>query len=560
MMDEKTAKAIVAGLIEGAEVGSSPQMTPEMLEALRIVTRKAFGETLASSKEEPVVQSVVIGDSSKGGTETEERTAAGEEIVIDSRSLILQGPESPDTLLCLDFGTAMSKAFAIASSNGNIVPIDLPLGKVAGEPNVIYPVSSSIWIADDGLIFFGYDAVRKSLTHGRRPRLDSLKQYLSQGDVPSLTHLVIDEERNPSGVKLNLEDILTLYLSYLTDIACSALEGRGFSRYVRRRFALPPWEAGRRAECEKLLQNLLARAQLIADHFHGQWGGGIPAKSAKQVIDKVKTLSKLPFYLLDRGVSEPLAAAQGRLGFDNDDKLIRGLAVVIDVGAGTSDLGLFHVNRKTGSNAEILAIPICQRTLKQAGDFVDECLRKFILRTANISNSAPDFQLINGRLALDIRQFKERLFTNLSLIGTLSNSTSVNITLGQFLAEPEVQGFSDRLCQEFDELLNDKTTLDWIRTRASAGLLVVFTGGGADLPMVQQLVNHKCDPHAITIHNRAAARTSRFIEMTYPALVPEYPQLAVAIGGAHPNLPEEASAGPPSASPSIVSKPSWTGS
>jgi hypothetical protein len=62
----------------------------------------------------------------------------------------------------------------------------------------------------------------------------------------------------------------------------------------------------------------------------------------------------------------------------------------------------------------------------------------------------------------------------------------INISLVQFLAEPDVQGFTSRLCQEFDGLLNDKETLEWLRARASAGLLIVFTGGGADLPMVQE--------------------------------------------------------------------------
>jgi hypothetical protein len=537
-MDEKTAEKIFAELVEGIKAGSLLPASPEVLEALQIVNRKAFG----------------------GASPLGEQKQA-KQFSIASRSIELEQPEDSNVLMCLDFGTAMSKAFAIKTNpDGTLTPIDLALGKAAGQPSAVYPVSSSIWISDDGFIFFGHDAVRRSLMHGRRPRLDSLKQYLSQGDVPTLMHFVIDEEHNPSGIKLNVEDILTLYLSYLTDIACTALEQAGYSRYVLRRFALPPWDSGRRFECEKLLGDLLTRGQVIADHFHGQWGSGIAASSAKDAIDAVRTHPRLPYYLLDRGVSEPLAAAQGRLGFDSDDKLLRGLAVVVDVGAGTSDFGLFHVNRKPYPSTEIVAIPICQRTLKQAGDFVDECLRKFILRTASISESAPDFPLINGRLALDIRLFKERLFTNMTLTDTLSNSTPINITLDQFLAEAEVLGFGERVCKEFDDLLNDGSTSGWLRTRASAGLLIVLTGGGADLPMVQQLFSHRCDPHAIPIHNRPAPRTSRFIEVTYPALVPEYPQLAVAIGGAHPSLPEEGYAGPPTAAPSVVRKPSWTGS
>jgi molecular chaperone HscA len=372
-------------------------------------------------------------------------------------------------------------------------------------------------------------------------------------------HQLVERDCNPSGIKLTIEDALTLYISYLTDIACSALEDRKVSRYVRRRFALPPWPADRRNDCDKSLRDLLARGQVIADHFHGKWANGISAKTAKQVIEQVRILPNLPVHLIDRGVSEPLAAAQGRLGFNDEDELVRGLAVVIDVGAGTSDFGLFHVNRRVGSDEEVIAIPICQRNLRQAGDFVDECLRRFILKSTRISDSAPDFKLINDHLALNIRDFKERLFLNRSLTDVLSNSMPINITLDQFLAEPDVKDFGERMCHEFDELLNEKETLEWVRARSSAGLLIVFTGGGADLPMVQRLAHHKCHPHAIAIQNRPAARTSQFIEKNYPALVPEYPQLAVAIGGAHPDLPEEAWGGGPRSDPGIVANKSWAG-
>jgi molecular chaperone HscA len=559
-MDEETAKSLLAKLLSSVQAGSNTSLTQEMIDALQLTAQIAFGDDAAkgSSGTPPRI----------GNSRTETPTVASEEHKIElkyvigevrSKSLELENPEDPDITLCLDFGTAMSKAFAIKSEHGGVRPIDLPLGKVAGEPAAVYPVSSSLWISDDGLIFFGHEAIRRSLLHGKRGRLDSLKQYLSQGDVPYLTHLLLEEDRNPSRVKLSIEDVLTLYLGYLTDIACTALEVQGVGRYVRRRFALPPWAPGRRADCEKLLRGLLARAQVIADHLHGRWGSGIPADEAKALVDYVHTVPKLPLYLMDRGVSEPLAAAQGRLGFDDEDELLRGLVAVIDVGAGTSDLGLFHVNRVPGTEHEMIATPISQRNLKQAGDFVDECLRKFILKQSGVSENAPDFKLINDDLALRIRRLKERLFVNATLVDTLSNSTQFNINLNQFVAEPEVQRFSARLCEEFDALLNDAETFDWIRARAAAGLLIVFTGGGADLPMVQSLSAYRCQPHAIALENRAAPRTSHFIEESYPALVPEYPQLAVATGGAHPQLAKEGAGGRPSSELTVEIKRPFTG-
>lgn len=84
---------------------------------------------------------------------------------------------------------------------------------------------------------------------------------------------------------------------------------------------------------------MLGRAQILADTFEGQWSGGIDARKLRAAFNQLEGVAP-PGFLIAEGVAEPVAAAsslviQGepqRTGF-----------LVIDVGAGTTDFGMFVV-------------------------------------------------------------------------------------------------------------------------------------------------------------------------------------------------------------------------
>jgi len=102
-------------------------------------------------------------------------------LVLDS--LDRKSATDPDVLICLDFGTAMSKAFATVSPD---IHLDLELGKSAGGSG--YTLPSSVFIGDDGKAYFGFEAIDQSqdLVDSGRERLDSIKGWLSlrrEGDL-----------------------------------------------------------------------------------------------------------------------------------------------------------------------------------------------------------------------------------------------------------------------------------------------------------------------------------------------------------------------------------------
>ena len=185
------------------------------------------------------------------------------------------------------------------------------------------------------LFFAGAEAVRRGMNwvHSgtqRRRRLDSLKQEISQVlPVGGAERRPLEQDVNPTSVRLTYEDAITFYLAYLTDLATTELESKVGTRYVRRRFTLPWWEEKQRRWATELLSQNLARAQVLADTFHGKWNTGIHAADLKSVLNQVAPYNSKLMWLLaqkeakeiwssDRwgGVLEPLAAASSRVWAD----------------------------------------------------------------------------------------------------------------------------------------------------------------------------------------------------------------------------------------------------
>ena len=93
----------------------------------------------------------------------------------------------PGWVLCLDFGTAKSKAFAATDEEEEPELEPLAVGQADDDlDRAVHEVSSCVWIDDGGRLFVGSEAVKRGMNYGHelvphRP-LDSLKQEISQVD------------------------------------------------------------------------------------------------------------------------------------------------------------------------------------------------------------------------------------------------------------------------------------------------------------------------------------------------------------------------------------------
>lgn len=458
----------------------------------------------------------------------------------------------PEWVLCLDFGTAKSKAFAATVTDDEDDEEEeepdfepLPLGDDDRDlDGSKYEVSSCVWIDDDGRLFLGSEAIKRGRNYGgdpatRRP-LHSLKQEISQvnpdgGAAPLARKL--PREVDPSST-LTYTDAVTIYLAYLTDLATSAVARRAGTRYVRRRFTVPCWPATQRRWAAELLGRCLLRAQVLADTFRDRWREGIPVQQVARAVRAAAAndgqLTRLAATESDdliewtRGTLEALAAASARVW---RGRFGRDLLLVVDVGAGTTDLSLFWVVQQAGAHR---AFPIVggNSGIRQAGDTLDRLLVEALLRKAGLGVDDTGRRARDGLRDKGVRQMKERLFQVGNLTETLVNDEKVTLSLQEFIESEWVRNFADRIADTIQELL-DGVHPSWGRAVGDKGITLVLTGGGCDLPMITSLKDRRWRLHGHVVPFRLAPRVPRSVEDRFDAaFVQAYPRLAVAMGGA----------------------------
>lgn len=451
----------------------------------------------------------------------------------------------PNVLLCLDFGTAMSKAFATAFPNQYL---DLELGTEAGEQG--YPLPSSIFIGDDGKAYFGFEAIEMSqgLINSGRQRMDSIKGWLSlrrEGNLDGEACL-LQKAMNPTSIKLTQGDLIRIYLAYLTDVAEKALAYHSVAdpRHAKRRFARPCWPDASQAKwADELMRKMLAEAQILADTFTGQWSDGIDVASLKAAVELIKALEKRPDYLIDDGIPEPVAVAAGAIA---DSQNMRDAFIVVDVGAGTTDFGLFISTHKPDSEeSRVFQVPASIHGLMQAGDKVDGLLRGFISQRESVDPSDTSGELILADLSRRIRSIKETLFKTGKLEYVLADGTVGAISLEEFLNDERVIRFGAAVEDGFKKSLEavDETWLRWL-AMDGVRLHVLLTGGSSSLPMMRALGRGAIDVKGHRIMRQEVNPAPKWMEEMPDELIAIYPQLAVAIGGSAETMPETLNAPP----------------
>ena len=297
----------------------------------------------------------------------------------------------PEWVLCLDFGTAKSKAFAATDDEEDPELEPLPIGEDDEDlDGSVYEVSSCVWIDDDGRLFVGSEAVKRGMNYGGefRRSLDSLKQQISQVDpVDGSAELQgrLPKDVDPTST-LTYADAITIYLAYLTDLATTAVARRVGTPYVRRRFTVPCWQSTQRGWAAELLGKSLLRAQLLADTFRDRWRKGIPVEQIAHAVQAAAAyddeLTRLAAIESDdvthwsRGSLEAL----GRLPRASGGIVLRGTSCSWWMWAPeTTDLSLFWVVQDGESHR---AFPIVNGNsgVRQAGDTLDRLLVEALLR------------------------------------------------------------------------------------------------------------------------------------------------------------------------------------
>ncbi|CAK0081797.1 Uncharacterised protein [Burkholderia pseudomallei] len=468
-----------------------------------------------------------------------------EALVLDLSVLSLLSPPG-NARVCLDFGTAMSKASLVEDDAGSgfedVIVLDLG---VPGDQEEISQsmLISSVYIDNEGFIWFGKAAVDRSVIEaadGSRQRLDNIKRRLSEDGLNEK----VGEVFNPIAgeVQIVYDDVVLAYLTFLTWAMSKCLDKLGFPRNVVRRFAMPCLPADKSRETAHRLRLLLGEAQVLADTFGDRLTQGLHLAEFVDALAELRSKGVKAYPFVGEDITEPLGVAGSLL---KPTSRMDSMVMVVDVGAGTSDLSLYRIvvdpERGTNSSLEADGAAI---GITEAGNFLDRLLVRFILKKSGIEPENPDRVRIQRKLELTIRDHKETLFNEGFVTIALPEIDDVMIELEEYRSLDQVKSFGISLKKTMQEILEkvDDSWTDWIVADPGRYLTVVLTGGGANLPMVRELAEGEMTVRGKKIRLVPSLTFPKWLNDDYPELEHDYPRIAVSLGGARRRLIERGGA------------------
>lgn len=539
-MDSTVAYVLIANLLERAQrpksVDSDPlagAFTDMEVSALRAAAERL---RLAASSTSLDLQFEVTAETSAGA---EQKCAAHVTTArLNLSSLQMEDPH-PGMRICVDFGTAMSKAALMIDGDDPSEPTAvevLSLG-VAGEQQEVSETMliSSVYITNDSRILFGKAAVDTSViehSDGARARADNIKRYLSEDGLEE----AVAKNFNPTSIVVTGHDLILAYLAFFSYTISQCVAELGLQNNIERRFAMPCFPEPRSTRVRNLIREMLGQAQVLADTFQGRLLKGIPLDEFMAALHSLPDTAK-EWKMIGSNLTEPLGVANVLF---NNDANIDGIIVVVDIGAGTSDMSMYRVHQSEGGGPAIAyEAPHAARGIEQAGNYLDRLLRGYVLQQAGITADHPKYRSTVGRIDLAIRNNKEDLFTEGSVFIPISEDDGVTVALADFCGTEQVKSFSAALQRCMQDMM-DEVPEDWISVADVKGAVrVVCTGGGASLPMVQAL-----GKGTMTAQGRRFLRTARdnfpnWLVEKHELLRGEFPRTAVALGGARKRLIRE---------------------
>lgn len=448
-----------------------------------------------------------------------------------------------NAVLCIDFGTAFSKA--ALWRKGARVPTPLPLAQGANPSATGLLLESAAYITE-GRIFFGPEAVDRYRTEDSPDRalFASPKELLTH-EVSRLDVVRPDKAVDPTGL-FTSRALLTLYLGYLTAVVCEVLPS-DVARNVKRRYAAPGWDdaqadmqAAHMGVAARSLGDLLVDGQILADTIDiSEWRKGLPVERAAALAVAIRSHRDgrgiQPYRFIERAVLEAVAAGTGI-----QDRYMnqRPQVLVVDIGAGTTDIGVFkYVVPKGGTDSIVAPYASGMRAVKSAGNQIDEALIGVAadkLRVAPESDAAKRFR---RRVRDQIRSIKVRLCEDKSVEIDVADQPRFTIDLHELIDTPIVKDLVTRF-EEGVRLAIEATGNSFRSTRDES--VAVFSGGGGALPFMRAVIDGKAVQTKVgPVFFRVDNSVPAWVDTVSSDVAQVYPQIAVATGGCSPHLPTE---------------------
>jgi molecular chaperone HscA len=461
---------------------------------------------------------------------------------------LLNTPPDNNWLACIDFGTAFSKMCIVQRHAAGATKPDhvrpLRVGPQIKTESRSFFAPSTLYILKDR-IYFGDRALRVSSDHNDADRecFQSPKQVLSEMEDGALD--VPPAARQDPTQSFTRGELMALLLAHLIWQGHTAAQKERLNGLPRLRFARPAWRPDRVQRGEAQLLKLFGRAFAIAGTLRERLvePDGVPTKDAKSVLallhddDGLRDLVMKRVEIgedqrdsIDRGfVPEATAVAAAAI---HPEKSWRRVFIVVDVGAGTTDFGAFVTVPGKG-DGRIGELRRGQRVILRAGNFLDEQVVAFLREKAGLTDGLAGSISSLAYLKREAPRIKQDLFRKGLFTEELPNGELVRANLDELLALPSLQRFADDLWERFSETLSEAVEFTRNLEPPPAWIEVILTGGGSQLPMVRELVSRAQSDPPVKLIDAAPQWTKRTSWST------AFPQLAVAVGGAMPVMPEQ---------------------
>jgi molecular chaperone HscA len=281
------------------------------------------------------------------------------------------------------------------------------------------------------------------------------------------------------------------------------------------------------------LADMLGSATILSDTLGSDLIAGVDYRIMRAALNAVQE-HKAPRWLVMECVGEPVAA--GNFAMDEEVEQLT-VYMIVDIGAGTTDFSVLCIKKPVSGDVEAIQIANGSLTIELAGNAVDKALVDFLVR----QEAGEEHR---ATLAAAASSMKERLFAPTAAEDErfdqeVTGGMLINVDRQEFLASPEWKAFADSLASA-QAACFDKAQRSYLQGYGPSGspIRVVMTGGGANLPLVEELATGRSKGEVKLVRNYVADFPIT-IQQRFAEILPDLPRLAVALGGSRPELPAQ---------------------
>jgi len=419
-------------------------------------------------------------------------------------------------ILCIDFGTSSLRAAILGKSKD---PEPIEIGKQVQSQIDDLSIPSAVWVSSDGnQIEFGETAMRLGLNPFKyKSSLFEIspKKWLTNGvEILDIDEIISKTKITKGYLISGLISQALFGISKQLEVTIQEL------RKYEIRISHPIWDKKIECKLQFILEKLLSDAFVIFDKTIN----GISAKELVSLLGK----RKASIVFSKQVVNEPIAAALSL--FEDLDNSIA-FVVVIDVGAGTTDMAAFYSTKPDPYTSGAISGKYQRQLLSQgkpislfkAGDLIDDVLIDLLIKKIKTLSDAQKQDIKNRR-----RTIKESLFKNNKII-----EYGAEISYQEISNHPKILDYIDDIRNGFKSIILSCETSLTSRIASNSvhkidSVMVIFAGGGGKIKFIRNAIGNHITIDGILVDIDIVDITK--LNLTHSLIE----RLAVSLGGTTP--------------------------